>query len=153
MDIEIDTDLLKRFISEIKADVSKKAFGYFISDKPFGSAKEYIIFTKDLRDTFNFDEYGEYYKDNPNAGFFSDPMEEYRLDKYLRDKNLYLVGVFHSHLRHPAIFAQIDQKFHPSKLLWHLIISVRNPDYPQVSIYHYEDNQLYEKSIIFDCGE
>ena len=48
---------------------------------------------------------------------------------------MYVVGIFHSHQRHPAIFSSVDVDLHPSINLWHLIILLRKFDYPEIKVF------------------
>ena len=135
--LKIRQELINKFIFDTKNKYPKKAFGYFISDEPGGSPVDYIMFENNIRNDWRgfFEEYGNYYKKNQDAGFLATPEETYHVEKYLRQNNMFKVGVFHSHQRHPAIFSKVDCDLHPEKDLWHLIISLRNIDMPQVRIF------------------
>ncbi len=146
MKIEIRNEVLNSFIQDIKKLHYKKTFGFFLSDKKNGNPVDYIFFENDKRDEINFEEVDEYYVDNKTAGFTSDPIETYRVEREIKKRNLFVVGVFHCHMRHPTIFANIDQKFHPSKKLWHLIISIRNIEFPEISIYYYDENETLNET-------
>lgn len=66
----------------------------------------------------------------------------------IKNKNKYIVGVFHSHQRHPAIFSTVDVDLHPSPNLWHLIISLRNKEEPQIKAFMLQENIPVELDII-----
>ncbi|MEU0602891.1 hypothetical protein ABZ484_32405 [Streptomyces sp. NPDC006393] len=80
----------------------------------------------------DFHAYGNYYVDHQDAGFLATPEETWRIERAIRQRSLVKVGVFHSHQRHPAILTSVDVDFHPSPDLWHLLIVLRNLDYPLV---------------------
>ncbi|MEU6440289.1 hypothetical protein [Streptomyces sp. NPDC047046] len=80
----------------------------------------------------DFHAYGNYYVDHHDAGFLATPEETWRIEREIRQRSLVTVGVFHSHQRHPAILTSVDVDFHPSPDLWHLLIVLRNLDYPLV---------------------
>jgi proteasome lid subunit RPN8/RPN11 len=131
--VVFNRELLDRFIDEVKGRFPRKTFGYFLSSERFGPPEEYVILEENVRNDWleDFHAYGNYYVDHDDAGFLATPEETWRMEKYIRDHNLYKVGVFHSHQRHPAILTSVDADFHPSPDLWHLLIVLRNMDYPQ----------------------
>lgn len=92
---------------------------------------------EDQRDNMmdKFYDYGNYYLDHKDAGFLTSPEETLRVEKYIRTNHLFKVGVFHSHQRHPAILAKVDVDLHPSPEVWHLLISLRTLEYPQIRIF------------------
>ena len=148
--IKIKAEVLNKFQIEVKRRYPKKAFGYFISDKPSGDPMDYIVFQDDIRNDMkdDFEKYGNYYKRNEDAGFLTTPEEMYKIHKMLKEKNMYVVGVFHSHQRHPAIFSSVDVDLHPSINLWHLIISLRNFDYPEIKVFSLKSGKIREILIL-----
>lgn len=139
-------DLLDSFQKDVKRKYPRKAFGYFLSDAVGGNPTEYIIFQNDIRNDMknDFEKYGDYYKRNEDAGFLSTPEEIYKIHKTIQKEGKYIVGVFHSHQRHPAIFSTVDVDLHPSINLWHLIISLRNFDYPEIKIFSLKSGSVRE---------
>lgn len=135
--ITFEKQLLLNFIKDVKQQFPKKAYGYFLSAEPDGSPTEYIIMQEDIRSSFMdyFSSYGNYYKDHDDAGFLTSPEETIKIEKYIRQNKLFKVGVFHSHQRHPAILARVDVDLHPSSTVWHLLISLRTLEYPQIRIF------------------
>ncbi|EKE01000.1 MAG: hypothetical protein ACD_21C00246G0003 [uncultured bacterium] len=146
----LSLDLLDRFVSAVKAKFPKKAFGYFLA--PMGSEcpSEFVVFDNDIRNDWKdtFEQYGSYYKIHEDAGFLATPEETYKVEKYIRNNKLHKVGVFHSHKRHPAIFASIDVTLHPDESLWHLIISLRNLDFPQIKAFALDNSSVKELKIL-----
>ena len=126
-EIYISKNLMRRFISECIKKYPQKAFGYFISSEKDGNPIDYIMFKNDIRNAWKeqFEKYGNYYKIHADAGFLATEEETYCIYKELKERNMRVVGVFHSHQRHPAIFSKVDIDLHPSTNLWHLIISLR----------------------------
>jgi proteasome lid subunit RPN8/RPN11 len=72
--------------------------------------------------------------DHADAGFVATPEETWRLQKEIWSRGMVEVAAFHSHQRHPANFSEIDYHMHMRRFpdLWHLIVSMRNPQLPQV---------------------
>lgn len=140
---------LEKFTKEVMRIFPQKAFGYFLSSQPFGDPEEYIMFQDNSRDDYNelFENYGNYYVTN-KAGFVSTPEETFKAERYMREKGLYKVGVYHSHQRHPALLSSIDADLHPSKHLWHLLISLRNPEIPRIKIFSVVDGIISERKFI-----
>lgn len=58
-----------------------------------------------------------------------------------------IVGVYHSHQRHPAVFSTVDVDLHPSEKIWHLIISLRNFNMPQLKAFALNKGQVSELEI------
>lgn len=135
--VEFKDSLMRDFIDEVKLQFPKKAFGFFLSTQPYGAPTEYIIMKEDHKDDMmdKFYDYGNYYLDHRDAGFLTSVEETIHIEKYIRTNNLHKVGVFHSHQRHPAILAKVDVDLHPSPNVWHLLISLRTLEYPQVRIF------------------
>lgn len=137
-------DLLNRFIDQVKNKYPKKSFGYFLSNEEGGQPDSYIIFKDDVRNEMKdeFEQYGNYYKRNQDAGFLTSQEEMYKVHKKISNEGKYIVGVFHSHQRHPAIFSKVDVDLHPSNKLWHLIISLRNFDYPEPKVFSLKEGRV-----------
>lgn len=135
--LNLDMKLISNFISDVKKKFPLKSFGYFLSSSVAGEVDDYIVFQNDIRNEMkeDFEAYGNYYIRNNDAGFLATPEETFKIHKQLKDKKKYIVGVFHSHQRHPAIFSKVDINLHPSEDLWHLIISLRNFDIPEIKAF------------------
>lgn len=135
--VKFDEALMQNFICEVKSQFPKKAFGFFLSTEPYGSPTEFIIMKEDHKEKMmdRFYDYGNYYLDHHDAGFLTSIEETIYIEKYIRTHHLHKVGVFHSHQRHPAILAQVDVDLHPSPNVWHLLISLRTFEYPQVRVF------------------
>jgi formylglycine-generating enzyme required for sulfatase activity/proteasome lid subunit RPN8/RPN11 len=104
--------------------------------------------SSDWRD--KFESYGRYFFEHEDAGFVSTPEESWRLQKQIWARGMVEVGLFHSHLRHPANFSQIDYDLHTQRFshLWHLIVSVRNPDLPQLRVFDVSEAAVREQRTI-----
>ena len=147
----ISKELTERFKKEVKDKYPKKAFGYFLSSKPGGQPDDFVMFNNDVRNKWkdNFEEYGNYYVRNEDARFLSTEEEIYEMNQKIKEMKKYIVGVYHSHQRHPAIFSTVDVDLHPSEKLWHLIISLRNFDMPQIKAFHINNGIVSEmKSVM-----
>ncbi len=142
------------FIDDVLENRQKKCFGFFLakSDSP-EYIHSYVFMKKDKRGEYDFENIDNYYKTHQTAGFLADFQELIELEKYIRSNNLIKVGVFHSHMRHPAIFDLIDLKLHPTDELWHLIIAIKNIERPIIRIFATNKNEITEKRIYGIEGE
>lgn len=128
----------ERLIKTIRERLPQKSFGYLLSAGNPRTAEDFLLFEGNLRNDDEwqgrFHAYGQYFVDHDDAGFVATPEETWRLQKEIWRRGLVEVGVFHSHLRHPGNFSQIDYEMHLARFhnLWHLIVSMRNPELPQV---------------------
>ena len=142
--------LLERFVDECRNKFPKKAFGYFISSSKGGSPEDFIMFRDDVRNEWKskFEEYGNYYVLHDDAGFLATEEEMYEVHKILSQRKMHIVGIYHSHQRHPAIFSTVDIDLHPSENIWHLIISLRNKDNPQIKAFSVKNSMPSELKIV-----
>jgi formylglycine-generating enzyme required for sulfatase activity/proteasome lid subunit RPN8/RPN11 len=99
---------------------------------------DFILFNTNIRNSetwkTTFESYGQYFVEHEDAGFVATPEESWQVQNEIWQRGMVEVGVFHSHLRHPANFSGIDFDLHTQRFdnLWHLIISMRNPHLPQL---------------------
>lgn len=136
--IVFSIDLFDRLVGTIHARFPEKTFGYLVSDVDSHTPTDFVVFTENVRNTPDwqgeFHSRGQYFIDNDDAGFVASPEEAWRIQKAIWDAGHFEVGVFHSHQRHPANFSGIDYELHVSRFpsLWHLIVSMRNLELPQL---------------------
>ncbi len=136
--IVISSSLLDRLVEVIRSRFPEKTFGYLVSDVDERTPTSFVTFGENVRNTPDwkgeFHAYGRYFVDHDDAGFVAAPEEAWRRQQEIWAAGLFEVGVFHSHQRHPANFSQIDYEMHVSRFtsLWHLIVSMRNPELPQL---------------------
>jgi len=135
--IVISRSLVNKFIIELKRRYPRKTLGYFISSTKLGEPEDFIIFENNDIEARNkvFDSYGAYYKIHQDAGCIATPDESLRVEKILKERKLFPVGVFHTHNRMPTLFNYVDQELHISPYLWHIICSFRNYELPQIRAY------------------
>ena len=152
MEIKIYRYVIEQFILELQRNYPKKMFGYFLSDNNDNIASSFYIFDSDDRqneeNSERFIKLGKYYENNVNAGFVSSMEETFRFEQHLMTNNLKKLGVFHVHLRHPAIFSIVDKELHPSPNLWHLIISMRNFHKPSLSVFEVTKDWFEERELV-----
>ena len=149
--LPIDKLIFEKFLSDVKAKYPLKAFGYFVSASENDYPCEYILFNKDIRDEMKdeFEAYRDYYVRNDDAGFLATEQEILNVHRRLHREGKHIVGVFHSHQRHPAIFSTVDMDLHPSNALWHMIISLRNYNYPIVKVFKIKNDRVSELQMIY----
>ena len=83
---------------------------------------------------------------NPTT-YFMDPKEQFRVFKEMRESNLELVGLYHSHVASAAYPSARDKEmaFYPEAV--YLIISLENYDAPEVKAYRIQDGEVEEEKI------
>jgi proteasome lid subunit RPN8/RPN11 len=146
--------LYKSFLKAIFEKFPEKAYGFFISNSSFYEPTDFILFSSNVRNTHEwkcrFESYGKYFVDHDDAGFVATPEESWQVQKQIWAKGMFEVGVFHSHKRHPANFSRIDYEMHMQRCvgLWHLIVSLRNPEIPQIRIFQVSDKLVKELNLI-----
>jgi formylglycine-generating enzyme required for sulfatase activity/proteasome lid subunit RPN8/RPN11 len=148
--------LRERLLRTIQQRLPRKSFGFLISSEESGTPEDFVLFEGNIRNSEvwkpQFEAYGRYFVQHDDAGFVALPEECWRLQKAIWKRGMAEVGVFHSHLRHPANFSQIDYELHNQRFhnLWHLIISVRNPEFPQMRAFDVSAEGVHELTIASD---
>ena len=76
-----------------------------------------------------------------------DPKEQFRVFKQIDDDGLDLVGIYHSHTRSPAYPSNTDvaQAYYPEAV--YLIVSLAQPDAPDLRGYRITDGKVTEISL------
>jgi formylglycine-generating enzyme required for sulfatase activity/proteasome lid subunit RPN8/RPN11 len=142
--------LYDRLVAEATRRNPRKTFGYLLSDAGPSEPSDFVLFEENIRNSQEwqpeFHSYGHYFVDHADAGFVATPAESWRVQKEIWARGLHEVGVLHSHQRHPANFSRIDWEMHRQRFcdLWHLIISLRNPQLPQVRAFAVADDGVRE---------
>lgn len=143
-------ELIERLTSTVLERLPRKSFGYLLSKVGSATATDFVMFEDNVRNSDDwkgrFESYGRYFVEHDDAGFVATPEEAWRVQQEIWNKEEVEVGVFHSHLRHPANFSGIDYDMHVERFddLWHLIVSMRNPALPQVRAYAVSRDRVRE---------
>ena len=87
---------------------------------------------------------GAYFRDHDDAGFVADPTDVLNAFRRIEERGFEVVAAFHSHRRQPANFSSIDFRLHDPTVPWHLILSFRNRDVPEL--------QPFRVTKDLDCG-
>lgn len=146
--------LRERLITTIKQRYPQKSFGYLISDVDACTPTDFILFQANIRNSQTwkqtFESYGQYFVEHEDAGFVATPEESWQVQNEIWQRGMVEVGVFHSHLRHPANFSGIDFDLHTRRFdnLWHLIISMRNPRLPQLRAFAVSHAGVHELPVV-----
>jgi formylglycine-generating enzyme required for sulfatase activity/proteasome lid subunit RPN8/RPN11 len=151
-------ELLDRITACILKRHPVKSFGYFISNTSDGAPADFVIFGANNRNANGwkeeFESFGQYFIDHPDAGFVATPEEIWKFKKETRARGMFDVGVFHSHQRHPANFSRVDYELHMKSVgthLWHVIFSMRTPDYPQARAFEIHESGVSEIRLSDPC--
>lgn len=151
--IVLSPSLHERLLATVRQRHPQKSYGYLLSDGDPRTPTDFILFEDNIRNTSawkpRFESYGRYFVEHDDAGFVATPEESWRLQKEIWARGMVEVGVFHSHLRHPANFSQIDYELHSERFdaLWHLIISMRSPERPQLRIFAVSHGRVRELEV------
>lgn len=139
--ILLPVDLHDRLLAAVLERYPQKSFGYLVSNTASYRPSDFIMFGGNIRndDAWHgeFVARGRYFADHADAGFVATPAESWRVQRHLLRTGLSEVAVFHTHKRHPGNFSGIDYDLHISRFtsLWHLIISLRTVQLPQLRAY------------------
>jgi proteasome lid subunit RPN8/RPN11 len=78
------------------------------------------------------------------ARYSLDPREQYRITMDIEEQGWDLGAIYHSHTRSEAYPSQTDVNlaFYPDAL--YVIVSVRDPDHPEVRAFRIADEQIEE---------
>jgi sulfatase modifying factor 1 len=161
--------LERRLLDSVRERLPKKSFGFILSDGQNSNPTDFVSFEHNVRNSdlwrATFETYGKYFIDHDDAGFVADPRESWRIQQEIRNRGMREIGIFHSHLRHPANFTKIDMEMHLQCFedLWHLIISMRNPAIPQLRVFRVCQRSVQELDWTYisetgaesssDCGD
>lgn len=146
--------LRERLLRTIQQRLPTKSFGFLIAREESGAPEDFVLFEGNIRNSElwkpQFEAYGRYFVQHDDAGFVASPEECWRMQKAIWKRGMAEVGVFHSHLRHPANFSQIDYELHTQRFhnLWHLIISCRNSELPQMRAFDVSSDGVHELTIV-----
>jgi proteasome lid subunit RPN8/RPN11 len=79
-----------------------------------------------------------------------DPKEQFRVFKEIEDEDLDLVAIYHSHTRSPAYPSATDvaQAYYPEAV--YLIVSLANPDAPDLRGYRITDGKVVEEPLEYE---
>ena len=152
--IILTVSLQERLITAIREKLPQKSFGYFLSDGDSRAPTDFLLLDTNVRNTDawkrRFESYGPYFVDHDDAGFVATPEETWRAQKQIWERDALEVGIFHSHLRHPGNFSRIDYEMHMQRFpdLWHMIISMRNPDLPQLRAFEVSGSGVRELEVM-----
>ena len=152
--VALPSSVVERLVHAVRARLPLKTFGYLVSDGDPWMVTDFVLFESNIRNTGvwkeRFERYGQYFVEHDNAGFVATPEEAWQVQKMLWARGLVEVGVFHSHIRHPANFSRVDFDLHVQRFpsLWHLIVSVRNPELPQLRAFGVSEAGVRELPLV-----
>jgi formylglycine-generating enzyme required for sulfatase activity/proteasome lid subunit RPN8/RPN11 len=152
--VVLPSSVFERLVDAVRARLPLKTFGYLVSDGDPWTVTDFVLFESNIRNTGvwkeRFERYGQYFVEHDNAGFVATPEEAWRVQKMIWARGVVEVGVFHSHIRHPANFSRVDFDLHVQRFpsLWHLIVSVRNLDLPQLRAFAVSDAGVRELPLL-----
>jgi proteasome lid subunit RPN8/RPN11 len=99
-----------------------------------------------------FQSYGEFYCDK-DRGFWIDKREQFEVLKRIADKGQKVVAIYHSHRCRLATPSQVDIDLHYDSNALALIVSVVNPQQPEVKAFEISNDQFWEAEIVIHFSE
>jgi proteasome lid subunit RPN8/RPN11 len=139
--VVLTESLRDRLLTEIRERHPRKTYGYLLSATDPARPTDFVSFKGNIRNSpdwrWKFHSFGRYFVDHDDAGFVTTPEESWLVEQEIAARGLDEVALFHTHLRHPANFSGVDYELHVARFerLWHLIVSMRNPELPQLRAY------------------
>jgi proteasome lid subunit RPN8/RPN11 len=136
--IVLPASLRDRLLAVVREHHPQKSFGYLLSATGPTRPTDFVRFAGNVRNSPDwrgkFESFGRYFVDHADAGFVTTPEESWRVEQEIAARGVAEIALFHTHQRHPANFSGVDYELHLSRFhnLWHLIISMRNPELPQL---------------------
>lgn len=142
----IPRDLLDSLTEVCVEALPHKAYG-LVGGKDLRHPESIYPCSTNLRNTPDwkpvFESFGDFYKE-PDRGFVITSREYLDTTKEMESRSESFIGVFHSHRCRCAEPSEVDMAFHFDSNLLYFIVSVVDPDNPEIRIYrlhktHYEE--------------
>lgn len=149
MELKLKKGLLEEMISMCKKVLPRKSFGIVAGRN--GIAEELYPLKTNLRPidpVINtlFESYGEFYHDK-DRGFWIDPEEQLSKVKEIERKGQRIIGIYHSHRCLCSVPSQVDMDLHYDPNVLAIIVSLVDPNSPEVKAYIMGDNSYAEIEI------
>jgi sulfatase modifying factor 1 len=137
--VVLPSSLVDDILAYVVVRYPGKSFGYLAAPVGDDQPSAFIGFEEGRRPDFES-------RGHPDAGFVATEDESRRVQRRLVRSNLHEVAMFHTHRRHPGNFSEIDYDLHVSRSakMWHLVISLRNPEQPQLRAFATTDEGVAE---------
>lgn len=144
--VEMRPELFEEFIRISLETLPHKAYG-LVGGRDLHRPRSLYACSTNLRNTPEWRElfasFGEFYTD-PDRGFVITPGEYRDVMKTMKARGESFIGVFHSHRCRCAEPSEVDTAFHFDSDLLYYIVSVVEPEKPEVRIFrlfetHYEE--------------
>lgn len=152
--VRLSREVRDRLLDAVRRRHPRKSFGYLLSDSEPSEVTDFVLFESNIRNDrqwrSTFEANGQYFVAHDDAGFVAAPEEARELQRQIWQRGLTEVGVFHSHRRHPGNFSRIDYDLHLECFdrLWHLIISMRNPERPLLRAFAVTRDGVHELPVL-----
>ena len=85
--------------------------------------------------------------DHKERRFLMDPLDFLKAEEYAEEKNLELMGIYHSHPDHPSIPSEFD-RVHAWPNLSYIIISVIKGRFDKIQSWRLNEDRQFEEEII-----
>lgn len=138
MQLEIRPETLAELKRVCVRALPAKRFGV-LAGRADSLAEEVHPMERNLRDHSElvdrvFRSYGSFYQ-RKDRGFCFDPAELETVERDLNRRGRRIVAVFHSHRCKRAKPSQVDLDLHLSPNVYSVLVSVRNPNAPEVRVF------------------
>ena len=153
--IAFESKLYDRLVSLCVDALPEKAYG-IIAGKDDSTAREIYPLKTNLRpenETINgiFQSYGQFYCDK-DRGFWIDKREQFEILQCIQEKGFSVLAIYHSHRCRLATPSQVDIDLHYDPQALALIVSVVNPDKPEVKAFEIANDRFQEAEIVIHHG-
>src|SRR5262245_62105727 len=151
--VVLTESLYRRLLGVVRERHPQKWFGYLLSATAPTRPTEFVCYECNIRNSPDwrgrFESFGRYFVEHDDAGFVTTPEESWRVAQEIAARGVDEVALFHTHQRHPANFSRVDYELHMSRFhnLWHLIVSMRNPELPQFRAFAVSSTGVRELSL------
>lgn len=140
---------IKKIFDNCKINYPKEACG-ILAGKVFSESEEFLV-----EDVYNM----QNVSDEPEICYFMDPKEQLKVLKEIRNRNLEMIGIFHSHTHTEAYPSKRDCELAYYPEVAYVIVSLENFKVPEVRAFRIINGKIKEieviirKNILFVCVE
>jgi len=138
--LKIKKEILKKIKEEAKKGYPFEICGFLIGN---------IDYQNNLREVILSYQVENQNKERANDRFEISPKDYLKVENFAEEKNLQIVGIYHSHPDHPSRPSQTDLMFAQPDLSY-MIISVSKDKINSVQSWYLEKDNFQEEEIILE---
>jgi len=88
--------------------------------------------------------------ENSPIGYSMDPREQLRIDKFMRQRQQKLVGIYHSHTATDAYPSPVDVRMAISPDVSYVLVSLKDRAKPLIKSYRILDGSILEEDVLVE---